>query len=83
MIIYTATIDHQHGINHYASKTEAGLTRQLANFCREYWKDAFPNEADDPSCQGKDLSDPEIVTAYFGAMDSEFYSLGGAIELGD
>lgn len=78
MKVYTAQISHKHGHNDYVAKTEDGLYKKLAQYCREWWKEAFPEESEDPSCQGKELTDKEIVDAYFEAMGDfgEYLDLG-------
>ena len=39
MKIYTAVIDHKHGTNTYASVTEEGIRKEVADYCREWWTD--------------------------------------------
>jgi hypothetical protein len=62
MKIYVATINHEHGVNHYAAKTKEGLLTQIADYCREWWKKGGPTE---PAPEG----DQEIIDAYFGWID--------------
>ncbi len=70
MKIQIAIVSHRHGNNAYAAKTDAGLYRQLADYCREYWSEAFPDPDQDPSI-GDDvnMTDRQIVDAYFEVMN--------------
>mgnify|MGYP003385526924 CR=1 FL=1 len=36
-IVHVATIDHRHGTNLYARRTEAALIAQIAEYCRTDW----------------------------------------------
>jgi len=56
--VYVATISHRHGDNVYVSRTEEGLNKQVANFCREWW-----HEIDDAVTIPKD--DNEVIELYF------------------
>lgn len=38
-IIYIGIIEHRHGTNVYASKTQQGLNKQLAQYCTDNWND--------------------------------------------
>lgn len=77
MQIQVATISHRHGVNGYASKTKKGIEKQVADYCREYWADAFPGE--DPPA---DMKDSDAIDAYFEAVADEFYNIDVAT-LGD
>ena len=59
MKLYTATIEHKHGTNTYASLTEEGIRKEVADYCREWWTDFenLPEEAP------KD--DQEVIDLYF------------------
>lgn len=58
MKVYVGVIDHKHGTDIYAAKTQDGLYSQLAAFCREWWKNDGPEGEAPPS-------DRELVSAYF------------------
>lgn len=53
--VFVGVVEHRYGTNFYASKTWAGLRRQVAEYCREYWSAVrntvgkIPPE-DDPLC---------------------------------
>lgn len=69
--VWVAAVTHKYGVNFYASKTEAGLLHQLADYCREWWgSEPFPE------------TDQEVITAYFEDHDPEYYDLG-EIPVGD
>ena len=57
--IYVALIHHRHGINLYAATTEAGMRRQVADYCREWWGECEGFEPDAPT------SDLEAIGQYF------------------
>jgi len=60
---FTAIVNHKHGINWYASLTEEGLEKELADYCRESWDDW----GDDilPTIPKKD---DEVISAYFEGL---------------
>lgn len=58
MKVHIAAITTDAGTNLYAAATEAQLTAQLADYCREYWEKDGPGR---PAPSG----DHEIVEAYF------------------
>ena len=61
--VFIGVIEHKYGINHYASKTEEGLKKQIAEFCTDWWDDfASLSEIEIPA------TDDEIINVYF---DSE------------
>ena len=71
--VFIGVIEHKYGINHYASKTEEGLKKQLAEFCTDWWDDfASLSEIKIPA------TDQEIIDVYFdsehaGAWESMSY----------
>jgi hypothetical protein len=69
MKIFVATVSHRHGINAYAAKTRAGIQKQLADYCREWWDEAGL----DPVAEG--TADSDIIDAYFEICGDEFYNL--------
>lgn len=69
--VYILTIDHRHGTNTSAHRTNEGATADLAAFCRQYAEDdAFILNADK-------MTDDEIIEAYFAVMNErdEFYTV--------
>jgi hypothetical protein len=38
MIIHTAVVTHAHGVNFYTGVTEADVIKQVADWCRHWWK---------------------------------------------
>lgn len=73
--IHVGVIRHKTGSNHYAAKSKAGLEKQVADFCREWWKDAYPDEHH--GHQG--LKDRAVINAYFNAMEGvESFDTGSA-----
>jgi len=58
--IFTAFISHKHGDNTYASKTEEGLKKQIAEYCTDWW-----NDFDTLSEIKIPETDDEIIDLYF------------------
>jgi hypothetical protein len=83
--IYTAIITHKHGVNFYASRTEAGLEKQIVDYAKEWWGDAALPFKDDGEPQTDGMSPREIIGDYFDAMADlgESVTYGEAILEGD
>jgi hypothetical protein len=64
MMIFCAVVAHRHGTDVFVSKTEAGLYRDLAAWCRNWW-DETAYDTDAPR------DNEECVQRYFDAMDNE------------
>jgi hypothetical protein len=58
MQIFVGVIQHKHGDNVYAATTRDRLMKQIADYCREWWKSDGPDE---PMPEG----DEDVVTQYF------------------
>jgi hypothetical protein len=43
--VIVAIVHHKHGENFYVSKTNEGITKQLATYAREWWGDCFDTDA--------------------------------------
>ena len=79
--VHWATIDHRHGLNHYIGDSEADVTRQLAEFAREWWHEVEGGDGDDDRDEAQprasagdpdEIGDDEIVDRYFEmTTDSE------------
>lgn len=85
MIIHTAIITHKHGNDVFVARTQAGLMHALAAYALESWGEADLPETDDGKPQTADMTDEQIVAAYFDVMnerESEWYETSTA-ELGD
>jgi hypothetical protein len=86
--IWTLTIDHGHGTDTRAFRTEAGALAALAAWARQWWERESDWLGPDsphfmPLKDFEALSDGEAVSHYFAAMDSrESYSVD-TCELGD
>ena len=39
--LYTATINHKHGVNLYTALSQAGLQSQLYEYVKEYWSEGM------------------------------------------
>lgn len=66
--VHVGTIDHKEGTNVYATFSRATLMAEMADFCREWWKDA------DIAINHLTLSNEEIVHAYFTDRGEDFYT---------
>jgi len=64
-VLHFAAITHEYGSDLYSDRTEEGLKRQIADWCREYWD----QEGIDGSYEG--LSDEETCDAYFEQADDD------------
>ena len=64
--IHVAHIDHPHGTNLYAAFSRDALMREVADYCREYWREI--SDERDPAA----IDDEEIARSYFDAHPSEF-----------
>lgn len=64
-VLHFASITHEYGSNLYSDRTEEGLKRQIADWCREYWE----QEGIDGSYEG--LSDEETCDAYFEQAEDD------------
>jgi hypothetical protein len=70
--IWVASITTRFGNQCYASRTEEGILKQLAEFCREWWHDAKRMGAGE--MPGLDTADIDLVETYFEYVDGEFYA---------
>lgn len=71
--IFTATIEHHHGNNHYAAKTKKALYKKLAEYCRGEWQREIGDKLPMPG------TDAEVVEAYFEMLSEwgeEFLDMG-------
>lgn len=74
MEVWVGRISHRHGTDFYVAKTEEGLFRQLAKYCREWWVDT-EIDAEPPN------DDPACVFVYFespSVMDTETFEISTA-----
>jgi len=44
MEIYIATIEHKHGANQYAAKSESALLNAIDEYVREWWDQELPGK---------------------------------------
>ena len=66
--IHVGHIDHRYGANIYAALSRAALMAEIAEFCREWWKEI--EDARDPQL----LSDEDVSSIYFEAQHDEYLS---------
>lgn len=71
--ISVALVHHRHGINVYAGVTEQECVHALAQYCREFWKDAV--EADGTLAAQPSSDDQSTVDAYFATLEGEYADL--------
>lgn len=64
--IYIGVVTHRHGTNLYAGATEADVTLQLAEYCRDFW-DEIPDP--DVCVQDPPADDSDCITAYFKGFE--------------
>lgn len=59
MKLYTAIVEHKHGTNTYASLSEEGIRKEVADYCRDWWTDFenLPEEVPE--------NDQEVIDLYF------------------
>jgi hypothetical protein len=60
MKLYTAIVEHKHGTNSYASLTEEGIRKEVADYCREWW-----NDYDGLSGTDAPEDDQAVIDQYF------------------
>lgn len=70
--LHVAVVLHGSGTNTYTGPTEDDVRRQVAEWCREYWRDAGSPSAADPA----GLSDEEVINDYFDGNDEESVTFG-------
>lgn len=63
--VYTAVIEHRHGMNIHVAVDAMALDVEIAAYCREYWSEI--DDARDPN----NLSDGEAISSYFECHPSE------------
>lgn len=66
--VHVGTIDHNQGTNGYAALSRATLLAKMANFCREWWKEARCD------VDHLTLSDEEVVHTYFANHGDDWYT---------
>lgn len=71
--VWVATVTHGDGTNIYLSKTDAGLRKQIANYCREWW----PTEDLPP------VDDQQVMNLYFDGDNDEFVEGFEEVQVGD
>jgi len=66
--VWVLVIEHKHGANHYAHRTEAGARATLAEYVAEWWDDwnGLDERPEDPE---------EAIKLYFEAQESEWYTM--------
>lgn len=62
-IIYSATIDHKHGQNHYFAKSEYGLSLEVFTYVNQNWADEMPEDLEMP------ILVKDAIELYFNTMD--------------
>jgi len=70
--VFTASISHRHGTNFYVARTQKGLDKKVADYCREWWAEQVGEE---PVPE----TDSEVTERYFGVANNngtEFLDLG-------
>lgn len=70
--IWVGTISHEYGSNMYASRTQAGLLAQVADFCRSYWAehgDETPPTSDDMLCIDTYFEDNQDESLDYGETE--------------
>jgi hypothetical protein len=65
--VWVATVHHKHGSNVYTAATEQMLMRELAEYCRESWKDAVGCDETVPSEPPE--GDQAAIDLYFQALE--------------
>ena len=66
MKIYIATIEHKHGTNTYAARSESGLFEAIDEYVREWWDDEMADEIMPNNLQDR-------IDAYFEDTEYEFF----------
>ena len=74
--VFLATIVHNYGAAFFANKTEAGLSADLAKWCRDYWQQerirgTVPDDA------------AEVIRRYFEESDDTLFRASEAETIGD
>jgi hypothetical protein len=67
--LHAATVTHKHGDTLYLDRTEHGLRDQLADYCREWWKEVGGRRGVPETPEG--LDDQETIDTYFEDNDRE------------
>lgn len=69
MTVWFLSIEHKHGSDTTIHASEAGARACLATYCREWWEEVAPEDAD-----GEPMSPPEqdddVIRAYFDGDDA-------------
>jgi hypothetical protein len=64
-VVYVGLVEHKHGTNIYAGKTEEAVWDQIAAFCREWWEE----EGISGSSDG--LDDTSLINRYFSEAPND------------
>lgn len=64
--IYIAQISHKYGINIYAGKTSESVIKQVADYCREEWKNMVNNSTPPNENQ-------KVIEIYFSEENAGLY----------
>ena len=64
--VFVGTIDHPHGVNHYAALTREHLIAEIAEYCREWWDEI--GDKRDPA----ELDDETVADRYFDDHPREY-----------
>ncbi|RIA46194.1 hypothetical protein DFR49_0727 [Hephaestia caeni] len=68
LMVHVGSIEHEEGVNHYIAVTDQALTRQIADYCREFWFEI------DDACDPSHLDDETVVREYFRQHPNEVHS---------
>jgi len=69
-VIWVATISHKHGHNFYVDTTDDGLTKQMAQYCRDCWDEV--SDHDEVPDDHTGIPDQMVIDFYFEHNDQEY-----------
>lgn len=79
--VYAAVVSTECGPILYLDRTEPGVLKAVADFCREWWEEEMPNA--DGSLPDIPESDQEVVDVFFSYEHGKYLDLIGESEVED
>lgn len=83
-VVWVAAVDHRHGRDFWLSKTSAGATQALADYCRDNWDELTGRIGligDEAAPEVAPGDDDEAIRIYFEIVTDEFFDLNQAAVL--
>lgn len=73
--VWVLVIEHRHGFNHYAHRTERGAHQTLYDYACEWWDELDDEIECEPRPALADFAPNDAVAFYFEHIYEEWYTL--------